>query len=63
MADAKGWSASAGGIIVSLVPAALWVIALACAVIAVLRGPRAITFGFDVDRLLRYSTDVESVSN
>jgi hypothetical protein len=54
MADAEGWSASPGGVIVSLVPAALRVIALACAVIAVLRGPRPITHGFAVDQLLRY---------
>jgi hypothetical protein len=54
MGDAEGWSASAGGVIVSLVPVALWVIALLCAIIAVRRGPRPITFGFVVDRLLRY---------
>jgi len=46
--------ASPGGVIVSLVPVALWVIALLCAAIAILRGPRPITFSFVVDRLLRY---------
>ncbi|MGA8433759.1 MAG: hypothetical protein WBQ20_02795 [Methyloceanibacter sp.] len=54
MLDAEGWSASPGGVIVSLVPVALWVIALVCTLIAVRRGPRPITFGFAVDRLLRY---------
>jgi hypothetical protein len=39
-------------VIVSLVPGALWVIALVCTLIAVRRGP--IIFGFAVDRLLRY---------
>jgi hypothetical protein len=45
---------SPGGVIVSLVPVALWVIAIVCAVIAVRRGPRPISFGFVVERLLRY---------
>jgi len=54
MLDAEGWSASPGGVIVSLVPVALWVIALVCTLIAVRRGPRPIIFGFAVDRLLRY---------
>ena len=40
MLDAEGWSASPGGVIVSLVPVALWVIALVCTLIAVRRGPR-----------------------
>jgi hypothetical protein len=54
MSDAEGWSASAGVAIVSLVPVALWVVALLFAAIAVRRGPRPITFGSVVDRLLRY---------
>ena len=45
---------SPGGVIVSLVPVALWVIALVCAVIAVRRAPRPISFAFAVERLLRY---------
>jgi hypothetical protein len=45
---------SPGGVIVSLVPVALWVIAIVCAVTAVRRGPRPISFGFVVERLLRY---------
>ncbi|MBC8019860.1 MAG: hypothetical protein H7X78_01450 [Methyloceanibacter sp.] len=39
---------------VSLVPILLWVAALAAAGIAIWRGPRPITRGFVVDRLLRY---------
>lgn len=54
MPDGGGWSASPGGVIVSVVPVALWVIALICTVIAVRRAPRPITFGFAVERLLRY---------
>ena len=54
MPDSGGWSASLGGVIVSLVPVALWVIALVCAVIAVRRPPRPISFAFVVERLLRY---------
>ena len=54
MPDSGGWSASLGGVIVSLVPVALWVIALVCAVIAVRRAPRPISFAFVVERLLRY---------
>ena len=54
MPDGGGWSASPGGVILSVVPVALWVIALICTVIAVRRAPRPITFGFAVERLLRY---------
>ena len=39
---------------VSLVPILLWAAALACAGIAVWRGPRPIDSNFVVDRLLRY---------
>jgi hypothetical protein len=45
---------SPGGVIVSVVPVALWVIALICTVIAVRRAPRPISFAFVVERLLRY---------
>lgn len=54
MPDIDTWVASPGGIIVSAVPAGLWVAALICAGIAILRGPRPITYRFIVDRLLRY---------
>jgi hypothetical protein len=53
MPDAGGWSACPGGVIVSVVPVALWVIALICTVIAVRRAP-PINCGFVVERLLRY---------
>ena len=39
---------------VSLVPILLWVAALACAGIAILREPRPVLQSFVVDRLLRY---------
>lgn len=39
---------------VSLVPILLWVVALACAGIAILREPRPVLQSFVVDRLLRY---------
>jgi hypothetical protein len=39
---------------VSLVPILLWVAALAGAGIAIMRGPRPVTRGFVIDRLLRY---------
>jgi len=39
---------------VSLVPVLLWAVALGCAGVAVWRGPRPITGGFVIDRLLRY---------
>jgi hypothetical protein len=44
-----------GDQIVTLVPVALWAIALLSAAIAVWLGPRPITFGVAVDRLLRYT--------
>src|SRR4026207_706375 len=54
MPDSGSWSAPPGGGIGSVVPVALWVIALVCAVIAVRRAPRPISFAFVVERLLRY---------
>lgn len=54
MLEAEGWNASPGDLIVSLVPVALWVVALLSAAIAVALGPRPVTFGVVVDRLLRY---------
>lgn len=54
MPDAGSWSQSPGGLIVSLVPVALWAVALLSTVIAVWLGPRPITFGVVADRLLRY---------
>jgi hypothetical protein len=41
-------------VIVSVVPVALWGIALICTVIAVRRAPRPISFAFVIERLLRY---------
>jgi len=39
---------------VSLIPTLLWVAALLCAGVAIWRGPRPLTRGFLIDRLLRY---------
>ncbi len=50
MRDAEDW----GAYIVSAVPVGLWVAALVCAGIAILRAPRPITFRLIVDKLLRY---------
>jgi hypothetical protein len=50
MQDAKDW----GAYIVSAVPVGLWVAALICAGIAILRAPRPITFRLIIDKLLRY---------
>jgi hypothetical protein len=54
MPDTDIWGADPGAVIVSLVPVLLWVMALVCAGIAILRGSRPITRGFVIDRLLRY---------
>ena len=54
MLDAEGWGASPGAIIVAVVPVALWVAALVCAGIAILRAPTPITLRVIVDKLLRY---------
>jgi Na+/melibiose symporter-like transporter len=54
MPEAGGWNGSPGDLIVSLVPVALWAVALLSAAIAVALGPRPISFGSVVDRLLRY---------
>ena len=50
MRDAEDW----GAYIVSAVPVGLWVAALVCAGITILRAPRPITFRLIVDKLLRY---------
>jgi hypothetical protein len=50
MQDTDDW----GAYIVSAVPVGLWVAALVCAGIAILRAPRPITFRLIVDKLLRY---------
>jgi hypothetical protein len=39
---------------VALVPILLWVAALACAGLAIWRGPRPVARGFVIDRMLRY---------
>ncbi len=54
MPDIVGLSVSPGAVVVLVVPAALWIVALVCAVMAIRRGKRPITYGFVVDRLLRY---------
>src|SRR4029079_5491411 len=54
MPDADALGADSASFMVSLVPVLLWGLALAFAAFAVWRGERPITFGFVVDRLLRY---------
>jgi hypothetical protein len=54
MPEAAAWSASPGGLIVSLVPVALWVAAVLAAGIAIWLGPRPTTREVVADRLLRY---------
>lgn len=54
MPDTDAWSSDPGSLIVSLVPVVLWVLTILFAGVAILRGPRPITRGFVVDRLLRY---------
>jgi hypothetical protein len=54
MPDTEIPGADPGALIVSLVPILLWALALVCAGLAILRGPRPIERGFVIDRLLRY---------
>lgn len=54
MPNTETGGADPGALVVSLFPVLFWVLALACAGIAILRGPRPVTPSFAIDRLLRY---------